>query len=254
MGKVAFSIVINQTESKVKPVMSDSDLIIPGYATTKLRAEKIVLGANRTNLSQGSGELVTTAIRPTVMYGEEDHLFFPTMAKWANKFGGVIPRFLGAGGKHQMTYVGNVAHGLVLAKNVMKKDSTKIGGLPVFITDDTPIEDSARFCQRLSRHTKVFNMRPTSCFIPSFVAWFSAIFIHLILAVLNPIFGIRLPFQPLAIVGYSGSILLFSRLRAELHMDYEPLFNEETSTANSVKWYEKWYESNFNGNKKLKAS
>lgn len=40
------------------------------------------------------------------MYGEEDHLFFPTLAKVTNKFGGVIPKILGAGGKHQMTYVG----------------------------------------------------------------------------------------------------------------------------------------------------
>lgn len=52
------------------------------------------------------GELVTTSIRPTVFYGEEDPYFFPTMAKATQKTGGVIPKLLGAGGKHQMTYVG----------------------------------------------------------------------------------------------------------------------------------------------------
>lgn len=40
------------------------------------------------------------------MYGEEDHLFFPTLAKVTKRFGGVIPKILGAGGKHQQTYVG----------------------------------------------------------------------------------------------------------------------------------------------------
>lgn len=53
-----------------------------------------------------TGELITVALRPSIMYGEEDHLFFPTMAKVARKFGGVIPKVLGAGGKHQQAYVG----------------------------------------------------------------------------------------------------------------------------------------------------
>lgn len=52
------------------------------------------------------GELITTSIRPTVFYGEEDPYFFPTLAKVTKKTGGIIPKFLGAGGKHQMTYVG----------------------------------------------------------------------------------------------------------------------------------------------------
>lgn len=53
-----------------------------------------------------AGELITTSIRPTVLYGEEDPYFFPTLAKCTKKLGGIIPKVLGAGGKHQMTYVG----------------------------------------------------------------------------------------------------------------------------------------------------
>lgn len=52
------------------------------------------------------GELITTSIRPTVFYGEEDPYLFPTLAKLSKKMGGIIPKILGAGGKHQMTYVG----------------------------------------------------------------------------------------------------------------------------------------------------
>lgn len=39
-------------------------------------------------------------------YGEEDPYFFPTIAKITEKIGGVIPKILGAGGKHQITYAG----------------------------------------------------------------------------------------------------------------------------------------------------
>lgn len=53
-----------------------------------------------------AGELITVSIRPTVLYGEEDQHFFPTLAKVTKKTGGIIPKILGAGGKHQMTYVG----------------------------------------------------------------------------------------------------------------------------------------------------
>lgn len=52
------------------------------------------------------GELITTSIRPTVFYGEEDPYLFPTLAKFSKKTGGILPKVLGAGGKHQMTYVG----------------------------------------------------------------------------------------------------------------------------------------------------
>lgn len=55
LGKAPFAVVVNQTESKIKAAASDSDLIIPGYSVTKLRAERIVLGAHGTNLSNGTG-------------------------------------------------------------------------------------------------------------------------------------------------------------------------------------------------------
>lgn len=45
---------------------------------------------------------------------------------------------------------------------------------------------------------------------------------------------------------------MYSRLRADLHLDYEPMYNEETSFANSIKWYEKWYQSHFDGVKAKK--
>lgn len=129
LGKAPFAVVVNQTESRIKPASCDSDLIIPGYAVTKNRAERIILGGNGANLANGtgnfiknstfslqsmqqsfdyfvSGELLTCAIRPTVIYGEEDPYFFPTIAKATKKTGGLIPKLLGAGGKHQITYAG----------------------------------------------------------------------------------------------------------------------------------------------------
>lgn len=55
LGLAPFAVVVNLTESKTKQVTSDKDILIPGYSVTKHRAEKIVLGANGTNLANGTG-------------------------------------------------------------------------------------------------------------------------------------------------------------------------------------------------------
>lgn len=53
-----------------------------------------------------SDELLTVALRPTMMYGEEDYKFMPTIIKVAHNFNQQIPKLFGQGGKHQITYVG----------------------------------------------------------------------------------------------------------------------------------------------------
>lgn len=55
LGKATFAVVVNQTEAKAKTPILESGFIVPGYSSTKLRAEKIVLGAHGTNLSNGTG-------------------------------------------------------------------------------------------------------------------------------------------------------------------------------------------------------
>ena len=64
-----FSIVINQTESKAStPVYDtqqssieyDKGFFIPGYSSSKLRAEKIVLSSSGANLSNGIGKYTLT--------------------------------------------------------------------------------------------------------------------------------------------------------------------------------------------------
>lgn len=57
-----------------------------------------------------SDELLTVALRPTMMYGEQDHLFMPTIMKVAHNFNQQIPKFFGPGGKHQITYVGKCCY------------------------------------------------------------------------------------------------------------------------------------------------
>lgn len=148
--------------------------------------------------------------------------------------------------------LGNVAWAHIRAKDTLDKSPEKIAGLPIFITDDTPTEDTTRFCQRLSRASKTLKLRPTWWSIPTFFTYFIAIILELIVRfILNPIFGIKLQFQPRALISYAASIIMYNRLRAAIHLDYEPIFNEEKSILNSANWYEKWYTEYCNTDKKV---
>lgn len=140
---------------------------------------------------------------------------------------------------------GNIAWAHIRAKETLKKSPKGIAGLPVFITDDTPIEDTSRFCQRISRATTTFNIRPTSWSLPSLFAYFFAFLLETIVSILHPIFGVKLPFQPRALASYAGSMIMYCRLRADINLDYEPLYNEEKSIQNSAIWYENWYKEHF---------
>lgn len=57
LGLAPFAVVVNLTESKTKPVTADKEILVPGYSVTKFRAEKIVLGANGTNLANSTGNI-----------------------------------------------------------------------------------------------------------------------------------------------------------------------------------------------------
>lgn len=136
---------------------------------------------------------------------------------------------------------GNVAWAHIRAKDTLKTSPEKIAGLPIFITDDTPIEDTTRFCQRLSRATTTLKLRPTWWSVPAFFAYFVAFLLEFLLKLMHPICGTKVAVPPRALVAYAGSIIMYSRLRASIHLDYEPIFNEEKSITNSANWYEKWH-------------
>uniref|UniRef100_A0A1B0CYW6 3-beta hydroxysteroid dehydrogenase/isomerase domain-containing protein n=1 Tax=Phlebotomus papatasi TaxID=29031 RepID=A0A1B0CYW6_PHLPP len=247
------AVILNQTEGKARVPDDESEFLIPGYTASKLRAEKIVLEANGTPLRDSNEILRTVALRPTVMYGECDERFFPLLMKIGARFGRQIPRIAGSGGKQQLTYVGNAAWAHICAKRSLGDAFArqKISGLPIFVTDDTPIEDTVRFCQRVSKSLpKEAKLRPSWWSLPGFLTYFLAWLLEfLIVCVLKPFFGVTLPFPPRGLVAYSSSIMMYCRLRASIHLDYEPPFNEAQSIQNSAVWYEKYRREMISGQK-----
>jgi 3beta-hydroxy-delta5-steroid dehydrogenase / steroid delta-isomerase len=237
-GKFIFDVVVNQTENKAKPPESEK-LLIPGYPVSKLKAEKLVLQSNGTILSNGTDRLKTVALRPTLMYGEEDVRFFPALMKLGDKLG-CIPR-IADDGMRQTVYVGNAAYAHILAKNVLKTDSKKIEGLSMFITDDTPISDNHIFCLRMSRELEAFKVRPSRWSVHGYISYLIALLIELIVLFLNNIINFKLEYAPRSLISFGMSVTLYSRLRADTALNYNPIFKPDVALRKSAKWYDAWY-------------
>nr|CAD7571432.1 unnamed protein product [Timema californicum] len=224
-----FSLVVNQTESKALPPSNEHSLVFPGYPASKLRAEQIILAADKTPLPRG-GYLRTIALRPTLLYGEQDCRLVTPLLKMARLQNGRLVRFAGPGGKQQITYVGNAAWAHIRAKDALLDNPGGAAGLPVFITDDTPIDDLLRFASRVTATADdpSLRCRCTRWYVPALLAYLlAAILERLITWCAHPLLRVRLPVSPSGVVSYLGSIVLYNRLRAAIQLDYSPVYSSE---------------------------
>ncbi|CRK96173.1 CLUMA_CG009602, isoform A [Clunio marinus] len=242
MGKGTFSIIVNQTESKAKTPSTDSQFLIPGFPASKLRAEKLVLSSHGTKLINGKDHLNTVALRPTLMYGECDERFFPTIMRLAVRWNGKIPR-IAEGGKKQLSYVGNVAWAHLCARTKLKMNPKDISGLPIFITDETPVTDAVRFTQRVNVDMEIFKIKPMSWSPPFLLCYFLAMMLELVLKAVNIFKKVQVEYCPRGLLAYGSSLVLFDRLRSSISMDYEPIYTVSEGFLRSAKWYDLWYQN-----------
>ncbi|XP_067647714.1 3 beta-hydroxysteroid dehydrogenase/Delta 5--_4-isomerase type 4 isoform X2 [Eurosta solidaginis] len=256
-GYSTFTIVINQTESKANtPIFNaqeradfDKCFLIPGYSSTKLRAETIALNSNGTLLRNQKDYLQTVAIRPPLTYGEGDEKFVPRVLEYLERRGFSYPRIAGSGGKQQLVYAGNVAWGHLCAYKTLKATPKAIAGLPVFITDDTPINDVTRFIQKMALLGGKFKIDLTLWYLPHFLFFLLSFLFEFFVQLLHPVTKYKLACSLRAIASFTASVLMFNRLRASIHMDYVPLVDPEEAAQVSARWYAQWWENHRSGNR-----
>ncbi|KAJ8679873.1 hypothetical protein QAD02_015660 [Eretmocerus hayati] len=232
-GIVAVSIY--KSDLKLIPPDDESRLIFGEYAASKLRAERIILKANDTPLTRGNGLLHTTALRPTLLYGEGDPHLLPRILQLArNRGDNSLPRLSYIPGKQQITYVGNAAWAFIRAKETLRKKPEAIAGLPVSVTDDTLVEDLISFCERVTSSSNTSCVRLTGWPIPLPLSYFGGFLLQLA-ADCGIISTLQMP--PCSLISYLGSIILFNRARASIHMDYWPKFTHEQTLDIASKYY-----------------
>lgn len=195
-------------------------------------------------------------MRPTFLYGEEDQNFLLPFCKLAQTLKNRLFRVFGSENKQQVTYAGNVNINLFLclffynkelfcivgnaawahitAKNTLIEKHEKISGLPVFITDDTTIEDNISFLEKLTKN----KLKATNWWIPAMLTYIIAVIIEIFVKHVSfPLFKSKLPYSLTSLVSYCSSVILFNRLRASIHLDYTPIYSEEVSLSRSQEYY-----------------
>lgn len=132
--------------------------------------------------------------------------------------------------------VGNIAWGHICAYKTMKSNTKAIAGLPVFVTDDTPINDISRFIQKVGIAGNKFRVRQSSWYLPHFLFYLMAVMMELFVSLLKPFKTIQFKYSPRILSSFTSSVMMFNRLRAEIHMDYVPQIDSDTALQNTVKW------------------
>lgn len=220
------------------------------YSKTKYEAEQIVLESNKRSLANGiwlcaifacalnhtfvGGKLITLALRPTLIYGEEDKHFLTKMLSIAKSYSGVLRRVDNIFVRGHPVYAGNVATACLQAMNKMQQDPN-LGGEQFFITDDTRIVDPFEFFDPYLK-ARGFQLSerqyPYWLFIMifAFFTWFLKLFS------MTNLLNLPSDLTP-PIVRYICNTYFFNRNKATLRLDYEPAFNHDEAQERSMPYY-----------------
>uniref|UniRef100_A0A1B6E4D6 3-beta hydroxysteroid dehydrogenase/isomerase domain-containing protein n=1 Tax=Clastoptera arizonana TaxID=38151 RepID=A0A1B6E4D6_9HEMI len=194
--------------------------------------------ANGFQLQTGQ-KLRTIALRPTIMYGEEDKGYLTKLLDLGDIFDGSLIRIGGVGGKQQLCYAGNAAWAHIVAKDELNNSSNTIEGLPVFITDESQIVDNLKFCERTIKKTDGSKCYNTPWwYFPIIISYYLAMAMEFFMDKLYPhIIPNRLPISPTGTVAYLSSLILYNGLRASIHLNYEPIYKTDVAYKRASKYY-----------------
>lgn len=142
-----------------------------------------------------------------------------------------------------VTNLGNVAWAHLCTKNKLMTDPKKISGLPIFVTDDTPVIDTVRLSQRINLDMEVFKIKPTSWSIPFLLCYMIAMLLEFVLKIVNIFTKMSIEYCPRGLMSFGSSLVLYDRLRASIACEYEPIYTASEGFSRSGKWYDSWYQN-----------
>lgn len=217
--------ILEHTEP-LTPEVSESKLVLGQYAIDRRRAEEVVLSAHRSSTLEG-GVLQTVVLRPPLLYGEGDRSFVPVIVRLARAGGDRVPSVGDPEAFIQAAYVGNVAaaHVCALRKLLSGTDEglQECGGLPIYVTDNTPPHNLPGLAQPFIQHLNLHPSRMLPYWLVYLMLMLTAIWTAA-WAVLG--FASRpssLP--PLVLHRFSGTATVVSKMRAELCIGYSPPYS-----------------------------
>uniref|UniRef100_A0A0P5RFW1 3 beta-hydroxysteroid dehydrogenase type n=1 Tax=Daphnia magna TaxID=35525 RepID=A0A0P5RFW1_9CRUS len=204
------------------------------YGRTKHDAENLIRDANGKRLADGSGNLATLCLRPTLLYGELDPYYVTHALKIAKDHGGCLYRIGWGGERIQVTYAGNAAWAHILAKDQLMKEPTIVGGEVIFVTDDTVIQNAFEF---LDPFLKARSMKASTFVYPATLAVIFVLFLYFVSRMLRPLVHLKNPFPHPSTLYFIVCFYCFNRLKATLRLGYKPIYSPEEAINKSLDYY-----------------
>jgi 2-alkyl-3-oxoalkanoate reductase len=197
------------------------------YGRTKAEAERRVLAANAAAHRHGPQVLLTTALRPHIIYGPGDPHILPRLV--ARHRQGRL-RIVGDGtNRVDVTYVENGAHAHLLAADALARDNPKNAGKAYFISDGHPVVP----WQWVNRIFAAIGLPPLTKRVPYGVA-------SVIGAAMEGAWGaLRLGGEPPMtrfVAAQLGTSHWYNLAGARRDLGYEPVVDPETALAATIPW------------------
>lgn len=223
----------NYNLNEATPLPGDKvcDYLFGLYAFTKMQAEKKVLEANGSPLTNDA-VLATCSLRSLVMYGEGDHAFIPNVINSAKSQFGYLPRMGNSSAKFHTCYVGNTAWAHVLAAAVLKKNPKLIAGKAFFIGDHTP---ERNFFDLVEPYLSATGCKLLNVSIPYEIIFFIAVILEFIAWILRPVCKLSVALNSCSVFSVCKGYTV-SWKQAQKELGYQPLFSYEESNKNTIKF------------------
>ena len=208
------------------------------YGETKWFCEQIVLEADKTPLPNNQ-TMRTLCIRPTVFYGENDHVNVSKLLQVARGLGGRMARIGTAENMTvQQTYVGNVAWAHLMALKALTERPDECAGRAYFITDNTPVMNHFLFAQPFLEDS---GMTLTSYSVPFKLLYVLSLLFVFVVNVIRKFVPQWRPSESQDIsmmqIAFPTMKWTFSRKAAEERLGYSPRFTFEESLKRSRAYY-----------------
>lgn len=197
------------------------------YGRTKAEAERRVLAANASAHKKGPGVLLTTALRPHLIYGPGDPHLLPRFVS-RHKQGRL--RIVGDGtNKVDVTFVDNGAHAHLLAADALQRPNPKNAGRAYFISDGVPVVP----WEWLNRIFTGLGL-PT---LRSSVPYPVARGVGAVMETAWRAFDLKgEPPMTRFVAAQLGTSHHYSLKNAREHIGYEPLVDVDTALAKTIPW------------------
>lgn len=197
------------------------------YGRTKAEAERRVLAANASPHKGGPGVLLTTALRPHIIYGPGDPHIVPRML--ARHRQGRL-RIVGDGtNKIDVTYVDNGAHAHLLAADALNQPNPKNAGKAYFISDNHPVVP----WQWLNTIFSALALPPLTKRVP----YGAARVVGALMEGAWSVFSLKgEPPMTRFVAAQLGTSHFYNLANARKDIGYEPIVDPQTAIARTVPW------------------